>query len=548
MARKRSISIQQLAQTHLGYDDLRPGQEAAIRSVLDGHDTLAVMPTGSGKSAIYQLAAAQIPGSTVVISPLLALQQDQVESIDKDDVDVGYAAVINSTICHSKRVEILKGWERGDIEFLFLAPEQFNNPDTIEHLQAAKPSLFVIDEAHCISEWGHDFRPDYLRIGTVIDALDRPTVLALTATASPPVREEIVQRLGMENPRIIVRGFDRPNLWLCVERHESDNDEKRDAFVKLIQHLPKPGIVYAATRKTTEELSQALTEVDLKAVAYHAGMKSKEREHVQTAFMSDEVEVIIATTAFGMGVDKPNVRFVVHYNISDSIDSYYQEIGRAGRDGEPAKAILLYTPNDLNVRRFLAGGGKLDADQITQVAELIQSQSGSINLKALKDLTDVSQTKLKTTLNQLEMAGVVETLPTGEVIACDNPPVLNEATHEVLQAQERKIKVERSRIEMMRGYAEVRDCRRKYLLNYFGEQLEKPCGHCDNCKAGISAQDDDSLKPYALNSRVAHKSWGEGTVMRYEGDKIVILFDNVGYKTLSVMMALLRGLLRKVAT
>ena len=459
--------------------------------------------------------------------------------------DVGAAAVVNSTINPHQRTEIFEQWADGKLEYLFLAPEQFNNPNTIEHLQANRPSLFVVDEAHCISEWGHDFRPDYLRLGTVINTLGHPPVLALTATASPPVREEIIQRLEMRDPRVLVRGFDRPNLWLAIERF-GDDDEKREVLLNRVKHTEKPGIVYAATRKVTEQLAELLKNEGVNAIAYHAGMKPKEREQAQNAFMNDQADVIVATTAFGMGVNKRNVRFVFHYNISDSIDSYYQEIGRAGRDDAPAKATLFYTPEDLNLRRFFSGSSKLDAEQIEQVAQTIQGQTAPIELKHLQDLTDLSKSKLKTLLNQLYLAGVVETLPTNEIIATQNSPNLHTATTEVLQAQERKTQVERSRLEMMRGYAEVRDCRRKYILNYFGEQLAQACNQCDNCKAGISAS-DDGLKPYPISSRVIHKSWGEGTVMRYEADKIVILFEQVGYKTLSTMTAVLRGLLRRVS-
>ena len=538
---KQTPSLRKIAHDRLGFDNLRPGQEAAVRSVLEGRDTLAVMPTGSGKSAIYKLAASQIPGATIVISPLLALQHDQVSTIDHQDV--GVAAVVNSTITPHQRTEIFEQWAEGKLEYLFLAPEQFNNPDTIEHLQAAKPSLFVVDEAHCISEWGHDFRPDYLRLGTIIDALGHPPILALTATASPPVREEIVHRLAMHDPQILVRGFDRPNLWLAVERF-GDDEEKREVLIDRVKHAEKPGIVYAATRKVTEQIAELLKTEGVNAIAYHAGMKPKEREHAQDSFMNDQADVIVATTAFGMGVDKHNVRFVFHYNISDSIDSHYQEIGRAGRDDNPAKTVLFYTPKDLNLRRFFSGSSKLDAEQIERVAQTVQSQATSIEPKHLQNLTDLSKSKLKKMLNQLQEVGVIEMLSTGEVIAAKNSPDLRKATIDMIQAQERSSKVERSRLEMMRSYAEVRDCRRKFLLNYFGEQLDQACGHCDNCKAGIAAS-DDGLKPYPINSQVIHKSWGEGTVMRYEADKVVILFEQVGYKTLSTMTAVLRGLLHR---
>ncbi|MBD1996921.1 ATP-dependent DNA helicase RecQ [Leptolyngbya sp. FACHB-541] len=541
MASKKNVQrVRRVAKERFGYETLRGGQETAIQALLNGHDTLAVMPTGSGKSAIYQIAALLTPGATVVISPLIALQQDQVDAIEAQDV--GGAIQVNSMMKASDRTEAFEDLEKGDLEFMFLAPEQFNNPETLEKLQAVKPSLFVVDEAHCINEWGHDFRPDYLRLGTLVEALDHPLVLALTATAAPPVRAEIVERLEMRDPHIVVQGFDRPNIWLGALRFE-DKSEKQQALIKAVVKAEKPGIVYAATRKQAEEVAELLQAQNINAIFYHAGMKAKDREAAQIAFMGDEAEVIVATTAFGMGVDKPNVRFVFHHSISDSVDAYYQEIGRAGRDGESAKAILFYHPDDLNLRRFFASSGQIDLEQVEQVATVVQAQKEPIDLKTLKTQTDLSKSKVQTALGHLEAVGAIAILPSGEVTTTE-PFDLDEVAAEAIEVQERHQQYERSRLEMMRGYAEVQDCRRKYMLNYFGEEFDAPCGKCDRCEAGITIE--DAKQPFPLNSRVKHQSLGEGMVMRYEGDKMVILFDDAGYKTLGVDLVLEQGLLRSV--
>src|SRR5215207_2427844 len=409
--------VDRAARERLRYEQLRPGQEEAIASLLQGRDTLVVMPTGSGKSAIYQIAGSLIPGATIVVSPLIALQRDQVEAIA--EMDVGGAALVNSALPAAEREDALDEFERGATEFLFLAPEQFANEETFARVQASKPSLFVVDEAHCISEWGHDFRPEYLRLGAVIEALAHPRVLALTATASPPVRREIVERLGMSDPRIVVRGFDRPNIRLAVEDF-SDEGDKRQALIERVVDAPKPGIVYAATRGHTEELATALVQQGVNAVAYHAGMAGGERTRIQEAFMSDAADVIVATIAFGMGVDKLNVRFVYHLDVSESVDAYYQEIGRAGRDGDPAEAILFYRPEDLNLRRFLAGSGQVDADQMAQVAEAAQDAAEPLRIEEIGEEVELSQTKLMIALNRLEEVGAVDVLPSGEVVANAN--------------------------------------------------------------------------------------------------------------------------------
>ncbi|HEX2178273.1 MAG TPA: ATP-dependent DNA helicase RecQ, partial [Actinomycetota bacterium] len=337
----------------LGFSKLRPGQREAIEAALDGSDTLAVMPTGSGKSAIYQIAGRLLPGPTIVVSPLIALQADQVDSLE--DSPAGEAGQTNSTISAADRREAFEDLASGDLEFLFLAPEQFRKPEVMERIAASKPSLFVVDEAHCVSSWGHDFRPDYLLLGPVVEELGRPPVLALTATASPPVREEILEQLRMREPAVVVRGFDRPNLHLAV-RTFSDDHDKREDFLAAVVEADKPGIAYAATRRRAEEVAEALTARGVQADFYHGGMATGRRTQVHTAFLEDELEVVVATTAFGMGIDKPNVRFVYHHDVADSLDSYYQEIGRAGRDGEPADATLFYRAEDLGLRRFFAGG------------------------------------------------------------------------------------------------------------------------------------------------------------------------------------------------
>ena len=525
------MGIKRFAQETFGYEQLRPGQEAALRAILEGHDTLVVMPTGAGKSMIYQAAGSLIPGPTLVVSPLIALQRDQVGAVEEQEV--GGAALLNSTVTEAETHQALEKLKEGELEFLFLAPEQFNHEEIIDQLREAKPSLFVVDEAHCISEWGHDFRPDYLRLGVIIEELGHPRVLALTATASQPVRNEILQRLNMKDPRVIVQGFDRPNIWLGVVTCQ-DESEKKQIIQERVDAADKPGIIYVATRKHAEEIADLLSGNGTKAAFYHAGMKTKERKQVENAFMDDEVEVIVATNAFGMGIDKENVRFVFHYDISDSVDSYYQEIGRAGRDGETSQAILFYCSKDVGIRQFLASSGRVGTEQVELVVESIQRHKGAVDPKELCEELSLSQTKVMQVLTRLQEVGVIKTEPTGEVVEIEHPSDLSEAAEEAVHMHESRRQFERSRVEMMRSYAELHDCRREYLLNYFGEPFEKPCNFCDNCEAGITQGEDSAERLYPLNSRVAHKTWGEGQILRYEDDKVVVLFDEVGYKSLSL--------------
>ncbi len=532
--------IERLAQEKLGIEALHPGQLVAIEAVLDGRDTLAVMSTGYGKSAIYQLAGEILGKPTIVVSPLIALQRDQVEAIE-EHISPGEAAELNSTVSPKKRHELIAALERGEHEFVLLAPEQLAKPEVLEELAATEPSLLVVDEAHCISEWGHDFRPDYLQLGAFAERLGRPTILALTATASPPVRREIIERLGMADPAQVIRGFDRPNLHFAVRRF-AEAQGKEEALVRAVAEAPKPGIVYIATRKASEELAEAFSAAGVAAEAYHAGLPSKRRGELQDRFMGDEVEVIVATTAFGMGIDKPNVRFVFHAGPSDSIDSYYQEVGRAGRDGAPAETVLFYRPEDEAVRHFLAGAGGVDGEDLEAVGRAVEEADGEADPKALVERLELSRSKVLEAVGRLEEAGWLEISAAGEVRRARGGPSLEHAVQAGVRESGERREFDRTRLAMMRSYAETQGCRRDHILSYFGEEHEVPCWNCDNCDAGL-VKPDQAERPFPIGAPVTHKSWGPGEVQRYDRDRVVVLFESVGYRTLDLGLVEEEGLL-----
>ena len=523
-----AAAIRKTAKTAFGWSKLRDGQLEAMQATLAGRDTVVVMPTGAGKSACYQVPALLLDGPTVVVSPLIALQRDQVVDLLEHGAFAANSAQRASTID--------EGWDdvaAGDIEFVFLSPEQLAKPDVRERLRDVSPSLFVVDEAHCVAAWGHDFRPDYLRLGDVIEQLGHPVVIALTATAAPPVREEIVRRLGLRDPVEVIRGFDRPNLFLEVVQPRSD-DAKRDAVVLRAAGEIKPGIIYTATRKDAEGYAAALADLGLRAASYHAGMRASARERVHQRFLDDDLDVVVATTAFGMGIDKQNVRFVLHADVPESLDAYYQEIGRAGRDGEPASTVLFYRNEDLGLRKYFTSSSA-DPVVLQRVAKLVEMHGDPIEPPALREAARLSATRLTTAVNLLEDAGALTVDEAGRITTVDDSLSPAEAAEEAMRRAKEREAVDRSRVELVRGYAETIGCRRQFLLGYFGEHFDPPCGACDRCASGaVDDSDTDSVADltWRANDRVTHDSWGTGVVMRCESDRVTVLFETVGYKTM----------------
>ncbi len=525
-------AIVETARESFGFEALREGQREAVDALVEGRDVIGVLPTGAGKSAVYQLAGTLRDGVTVVVSPLIALQNDQLAQLE-DAPDAPRGIVLNSTLGERATADAWEALRTGTARFVFLTPEQLAKDAVVSALREIGVGLLAVDEAHCVASWGHDFRPDYLRLGAARDRLGRPPVVALTATGAEPVREEIAERLGMRDPLLVVRGVDRPNIELTVHRATSP-DDKRRAVLQLVPELPRPGLVYTATRREAEEYAEALAEeAGLRAGVYHAGLSAADRAEAHRAFLHDELDVVVATNAFGMGIDKPNVRFVVHASVPESLDAYYQEFGRAGRDGEPADAVLFYRSEDLGIRKYFASRS-VDRDMLVRMHRAISSASAPRRMKGLAEELGISPRTATGLVNLLVEGGVARMTRRGAAGDASVPP--EEAAALAEAASERRERIEQSRLEVMRRYAETRDCRRRALLHYFGDDLPDPCGHCDTCRAGTAqrAAVDEAAAPFPMGSEVEHVEWGRGTVSAVEDDRLTVFFEEQGYKTLAL--------------
>ena len=544
MGESTAVRVHRVAREVFGHESLRDGQEDAVAALLDGHDVLLVLPTGGGKSLAYQLPAVLLDGPTVVISPLLALQRDQIDNL----VETGErtkAVRVSSAESAGQQEKALEAVETGDVEFLFLSPEQLARPQVQAQVVAMRPTLVAVDEAHCVSAWGHDFRPDYLRLGELIEPLRPTRVIALTATASPPVRHDVIARLRMRRAVTVARGQARPNIRLEVRRCLEARDQRAGVLAQVADMHGRaphrgaalgaepaaggPGLVYVRTRRAAEEYARDVADLGLRTAVYHAGLSRRRRDAAHADFLDGHVDVMVATSAFGMGVDKPDIRYVVHAHVPESLDSYYQEVGRAGRDGNPAQAVLFYRPEDLSLSRFFTGGVPRRADVQKVVTAVGGSGPDEIDRAALAEQTGLGPRLIGRVLNLLSEVD----------IDADGPAAA------VVRRAEAHRDLQRSRIDMIRGYAETLECRRQVLLAYFGEDLAEPCGSCDTCADGTAYEQRrlEQASAFEANATVRHEEFGAGTVLDDDGQVLTVLFDDVGYKTLSVAVVREQGLL-----
>jgi ATP-dependent DNA helicase RecQ len=522
-----------------GYTRLRAGQQEVIDSVLQKRDTLAVMPTGAGKSLCYQLPALHMPGTTVIVSPLISLMKDQVDKLALAGVR---AIEVNSTLTGREEKAALESIRNGETEMVFTTPERLSDPTFLDALRQNVIDLFVIDEAHCISQWGHDFRPAFLEISSAVAALGNPPVLALTATATSAVTEDIGRQLR-RTLEVINTGIFRPNLHYRVV-HATNDREKLEHALRLVQSFEGSGIIYTATVKNADVVYEALKEAGVAVGHYHGRLSAKERDTMQDDFMADRCRVMVATNAFGLGIDKPDIRFVVHYQVPGTLEAYYQESGRAGRDGDPAQCILIYDTRDKRVQQFFLGGRYPTRDDVVHAYEALldaDALNQPVAYAQLEERTpNVAGNKLKVALKLMKDAGYLKQDRNFRyrIVSADVEP---EGLLRLSDEYGRKSEADREKLERMIFYAQSAFCRWRVLLEYFeGAEDFDRCGTCDNClhppelrpvkksrrprwarRAPLGA-----VAQYKAGDRVRVPRYGEGRVESATAEQVEIGFPD----------------------
>ena len=476
--------LRELIHEKFGLDDFRAGQREAIENVLNGRHSLVVMPTGSGKSLVYQVCALALPGTALIISPLIALMKDQVDRLQTHGIA---ATFINSSLSAGEQLRRMEKLRRGEYRMVYIAPERLRSRPFLDALRAAQVSLLAIDEAHCISQWGHDFRPDYLTLGAMRKVLGNPVTLALTATATPEVQDDIMRQLGLEDSARVVTGFARENLVFHV-RFTPDLRAKQNAIRKVLGAVRGAGIIYVGTRREAEDLAATIeAEFRVPTYVYHGGMDRNQRSLVQDSYLRDPNAVMIATNAFGMGVDRPDVRFVVHFSIPGTLEAYYQEAGRAGRDGRLAQCMLLFAPQDRNLQEWFIENDSPSRNELVSLHRAISTRVreegiAKVSPDELVRATRLFEVKLRVGLSQLERYGALERLRDDSYGVHLRPGELSEATLDLIQADVKLWRQsKREKLDKMMNYAETTtQCRQQMLVEHFGESSKvnaRPC--CD---------------------------------------------------------------------